>query len=103
MDTTTHHSKTHDEGLLGRIRGEFLEMPGLRLTSAQAQRLWSVDAQTCADLLDALIEREFLARFADGRYGRASDGSAARPPRRMVKADLDFRTDNRVRTPIRNR
>lgn len=103
MDTTTHHSKTHDEGLLGRIRGEFLEMPGLRLTSAQAQRLWSVDAQTCADLLDALIEREFLARFADGRYGRVSDGSAARPPRRMVKADLDFRTDGRVRTPIRNR
>ena len=29
-----------------RIRGEFLEMPGLRLTSAQAARLWHVDAAT---------------------------------------------------------
>lgn len=103
MDTTTRHSRTHDEGLLERIRGEFLEMPGLRLTSAQAQRLWSVDAQTCSDLLDALVEREFLARFAGGRYGRVADGSAARPPLRMVKGGLDFRTDDRVRTPIRKR
>ena len=29
--------------LLGRIRGEYLEMPGLKLTLAQAQRLWGLD------------------------------------------------------------
>jgi hypothetical protein len=29
-----------DEALLHRVYGEFLEMPGLRLTCQQAQRLW---------------------------------------------------------------
>jgi hypothetical protein len=27
-----------------RNQGEFIEMPGLRLTPAQAQRLWGLDA-----------------------------------------------------------
>ena len=38
-----HH---HDEGitsLLRRIRSEFIEMPGLRLTPAQAARLWGME------------------------------------------------------------
>jgi len=41
-----HH---HDEGItsvLHRIRSEFLEMPGLRLTPAQAARLWGMERQT---------------------------------------------------------
>ena len=29
--------------LLARVRGEFLEMPGLQLAAAQAARLWDVD------------------------------------------------------------
>ena len=33
--------------MLQRIQGEFVEMPGLRLTAAQAQRLWGLDAK-CA-------------------------------------------------------
>jgi hypothetical protein len=28
---------------LRRVKGEYLEMPGLRLTPAQAQRLWGLD------------------------------------------------------------
>ena len=32
--------------LVHRVRGEFLEMPGLRLTRAQAQRLWGLDEET---------------------------------------------------------
>ena len=49
------------EEVLRLIRGEYLEMPGLRLTHAQAQRLWGLDAQTCASVLETLREDAFLA------------------------------------------
>ena len=32
--------------LVQRIDGEYHEMPGLKLTEAQAQRLWGLDADT---------------------------------------------------------
>jgi hypothetical protein len=32
--------------LLRRIRAEYLEMPGLRLTAPQAQRLFGLDSET---------------------------------------------------------
>ena len=53
--------------MLGRIRGEFLEMPGLRLTDAQARRLWGLDDRTCAALLEALVDAKLLVRSTDGR------------------------------------
>ncbi len=58
--------------LLARIRGEFVEMPGLRLTFRQAQRLWALDAPTCRSLLDTLVTARFLVRSADGVYARAN-------------------------------
>ena len=58
------------EHILRRVRGEFLEMPGLRLTNAQAQRLWGLDAQTCSVALDTLIARRFLFRTRDGAVMR---------------------------------
>jgi hypothetical protein len=63
--------------LLSRIRGEFLEMPGLRLTREQARRLWALDDTTCRWLLDALVEARFLTLQPDGRYGRPSERNAA--------------------------
>ena len=72
--------------LVHRIRGEYLEMPGLRLTSAQAQRLWGLDEQTCAQLLTSLTEDRFLFRRDDGTYGRLTDGAVAFPPLRIAKA-----------------
>ena len=42
--------------LLRRIRAEYLEMPGLRLTAPQAQCLFGLDPETCdavSTLLDA--------------------------------------------------
>src|SRR5713226_5303881 len=39
------------ELLAARIRGEYREMPGLRLTFAQACRLWQVDAGACHTVL----------------------------------------------------
>lgn len=56
-------------GQLARIKGEFREMPGLRLTLGQAQRLWGLDREVCQCLLDVLIDRRYLRRRLDGSYG----------------------------------
>lgn len=56
--------------LLTRIRGEYLEMPGLRLTLEQAQRLCGVERMLCRMVLDALVEARFLSLTPDGRYVR---------------------------------
>ncbi len=58
--------------LLERIQGEFAEMPGMRLTFRQAQRLWGLDPPTCRSLLDALVGMGFLIRSPEGAYARAS-------------------------------
>jgi len=54
--------------LLSRIRGEYLEMPGLRLTFAQACRLWDMEATTCRAVLEELTAERFLHRTEDGAY-----------------------------------
>jgi hypothetical protein len=59
------------EELLRRVQGEFLEMPGLRVTEAQARRLWGLDADICSALLSALIDAGFLFRTPDGAFMRA--------------------------------
>ena len=56
--------------LLCRIRGEFLEMPGLRLTIEQAARLWQMDAATCTQALMRLVADRFLTRTRHGAYVR---------------------------------
>ena len=66
-------TSTHVKTLGDRCRGEFLEMPGLRLTVEQAARLWHLDARTCAGVLEALVESGFLKRIG-GTYGRADEG-----------------------------
>jgi hypothetical protein len=65
---------TLDAQLVRRVRGEFLEMPGLRLTFQQAQRLWGLDEDACTCLLHTLLDTGFLVRGEDERYGRAFDG-----------------------------
>ena len=61
-----------------RVRSEFVEMPGLRLTAAQAQRLWGLERDVCDALLGALVDAKFLAQTRDGAFVRM-DG--ARPTR----------------------
>ena len=58
------------QDLVRRVRGEFLEMPGLRLTLQQARRLWRLDDTACDAVLAALIDAHFLARTADGSFVR---------------------------------
>jgi hypothetical protein len=43
-----------------RIAAEFREMPGLRITSTQAARLFSLDVADCRRLLDALVSQGVL-------------------------------------------
>lgn len=57
--------------MLVRLQGEFLEMPGLRLTLAQAARLWHLDLTTTSSLLQALVDNHFLTA-RDGRYARSA-------------------------------
>jgi hypothetical protein len=64
--------------VLQRIQGEFVEMPGLRLTPAQAQRLWGLERDVCDAMLGALVDAKFLAQTRDGAFIRM-DG--ARPTR----------------------
>jgi hypothetical protein len=63
MRTST---STSTDDMLHRVRGEFFEMPGLRLTDSQAQRLWGLDPSTCSALLTALVDAGYLFRTADG-------------------------------------
>ena len=62
------------EDVLQRIQGEFVEMPGLRLTAAQAQRLWGLDRAVCEELLAALVQAKFLSQTRDGAFIRTDGG-----------------------------
>ena len=57
-------------GVVERVRGEFMEMPGLRLTVPQAARLWSLDALVCRNVIDTLVQLEFLRWTAAGHIAR---------------------------------
>jgi hypothetical protein len=58
-----------------RLRAEFMEMPGLRLTASQIQRLCGIDHTTCTTVLDSLVTVNFLCAKADGTYARLTDGA----------------------------
>ena len=66
------------EPTLRRVQGEFLEMPGLRLTMPQARRLWGLDTPACEALLRALVDANFLFQTRDGAYMRVETASRVR-------------------------
>ena len=63
--------------VLRRVKGEYIEMPGLRLTIAQAQRLWGLDRAVCDALLGALVDAKFLFRTRDGAFVRSDHAVGA--------------------------
>ena len=69
------------DDVLQRIQGEFAEMPGLRLTAAQAQRLWGLDRAMCEQLLTALVNENFLSQTRDGSFIRTDGGPRRLAPR----------------------
>ena len=56
---------------LRRAQAEFLEMPGLQLTVAQASRLWHFDSVLCTAVLSRLVEQRFLVETRHRSYARA--------------------------------
>ena len=66
------------DDVLQRIQGEFVEMPGLRLTAPQAQRLWGLDREVCTALLRALVDARFLQQTRDGAFIRLEGARPAR-------------------------
>jgi hypothetical protein len=58
-----------------RIHAEFLEMPGMRLTPEQVERLSGVDRAVCKCVLDDLVRAKFLGQLPNGSYGRLSETS----------------------------
>jgi hypothetical protein len=59
------------EAVLRRVRAEFVEMPGLRLTPAQATRLWGLERDACHAVIKALIDASFLRWTSAGAVTRA--------------------------------
>ena len=74
--TSSVCARTAMEQMLQRIQGEFLEMPGLRLTCRQAQRLWNLDQLVCESLLAALVDVRFLVE-CDGVFLQRTDAVAS--------------------------
>jgi hypothetical protein len=54
--------------LATRVRSEYVELPGLRLTAAQAQRLWHLDREECDAVFAALIDAGIIRRMPDGSF-----------------------------------
>jgi hypothetical protein len=58
------------ESALQRIRIEYVEMPDLKLTRAQARRLWNLPQDVCDAALARLVGIGFLSLTRDGRFLR---------------------------------
>jgi len=61
----TDIDRLDDIALCARVAAEFREMPGLRITLAQAVRLFSIDRARCERVLRRLVDRGELS--TDGR------------------------------------
>ena len=80
MEVTAHQPVSPDrrnrvarEQLLGRVRGEFEEMPCLRLTFGQARRLFGLPTDVCQRVLIALVREHILTCGPDDRYRLRDD------------------------------
>jgi hypothetical protein len=81
-----------DDAALLRIRAEFKEMPGLKLTAAQATRLWQLEPNRSEELLNALVVDGLLKRRPDGAYLVSSDPARSRD--RSVRLPPDQRSSS---------
>ena len=61
---------TSRQALLHRIAREYDEMPGLRLTAAQAQRLFGLREDICMRVFNALVDAAILRRDVNIGYVR---------------------------------
>ena len=70
--TNDDHGGAEDSvaDLLLMVRAEYDEMPGLRLTLAQACRLFGIGPRTAETVLQRLVDTGVLARTATGSFMR---------------------------------
>jgi predicted transcriptional regulator of viral defense system len=66
-----------DQHLIQRLRAEYIEMPGMRLTIEQVRRLCGIDAHACKVVLESLVKAGFLYLLSDGSYARLTEGDPA--------------------------
>jgi hypothetical protein len=64
---------------VARVRAEFTEMPGLRLTPSQAARLMGLDQATTDFVIEALVQEQFLRRTSAGLVGRVEASAGLEP------------------------
>jgi hypothetical protein len=71
-----HRIMTHHDARL-RIQIEFIEMPGLKLSRGQVQRLCGVPHDLCDDALATLVQSGFLRQKQDGRFSATFSRAAS--------------------------
>lgn len=74
--------------ILDAMRREFVSLPRLALTFAQARRLWALEHHTCHQLLALLEQDGFLHRRPDGCYVLGPATSVALDDLRRVRGVL---------------
>ena len=74
---------TDSSRLVQRIREEYQIVPGLKLTEAQAARLWSVPEAACRDAFASLVAEGLVWLAPSGRYLALPDSTPS-----PLKADL---------------
>jgi hypothetical protein len=89
-------SSPPSDAIFNRICAEYAEMPGLRVTRQQAQRLWGLDEDACIAALEHLIQTGFLCRTFNGHYARLTNGPTIFPPLRMASAKMPQRRMPRI-------
>jgi hypothetical protein len=72
------------EQAFNRIRAEFTEMPGMRLTPGQVERLSGVGGSICRLVLDDLVRAGFLSTD----LGRVPSPASALPSRQDPAAGI---------------
>ena len=73
--STERRDPASRRALVDRVRTEFSEMPGERLTCAQARRLFAMRPDICERVLAELEREGVLIRGIDGRYGSLRDST----------------------------
>ncbi|RPI53478.1 MAG: hypothetical protein EHM55_13665 [Acidobacteria bacterium] len=89
MERSITHAASNEslDALVERARAEFREMPGLRLTFQQMQRLWMLDRRTCHVLVERLLQTRVLMRTASDQYVRFGSTEAVLSQERPGRLD----------------
>jgi hypothetical protein len=80
--------KNAEAALQARIRAEYREMPGMRLTLPQAARLFNLEPTDCARVLEALVSTGTLRTNGDEFTGSDIHFGRTRTPRRVLQGCL---------------